>query len=131
MEPVTFANITTGVGYASTAVVVLSVVFKGLPKFIELYTLAQESIRRSLEDRVSVLEGKLDTEREECNAKVDKLWQRIERMRQVINHLIVRVGDTDTKPLSGVLHRAYDIPPDLDQLLNDLDDVEGTEKKDD
>jgi hypothetical protein len=113
-------GLTTGVGYVSTAVVVLAVIFKGLPRFIELYTLAQESIRKTLLEEVASLKKELATERLGCAEKIAELWDRIENMRQIINHLVVRSDSKELTPIGGAINRAFNTPQDMTELLGQL-----------
>lgn len=117
MEPVnTLSIVTTGVGYLSTAVVVLAVILKGLPRFIELYTIAQDSIRKDLIDEVKGLKAELASERGACAEKIGALWERIEDMRQIVNHL-VNTSAASLTPIGIALNRAYNTPEDMSELL--------------
>lgn len=119
--PVTFAqSVATGVGYVSTAVVILAILFKGLPRFIELYTLAQESIRHSLIEEVKTLKKELADERASCAHKIANLWDRIEDMRQIINHLVVRHNTAEVTPIGSIINRVYNTPEDMTDLLERL-----------
>lgn len=120
----------TVVSYLSMAAIVFTVVYKGLPKFLEIYIAAQENIRRDLQRRVELLEGTLSTERRECEEKISNLWLRIEKMRQIVNHLLVNrqvnLTDTEVSPISGILHRAYDLPPEIAAAVEEMNAMPGT-----
>lgn len=123
----------TATGYVSMAAIVFIVVWKGLPKFLEIYTAAQENIRRDLQKRVETLESALKTERKECEEKVSNLWTRIEKMRQIVNHLLanrqVHLSGVDLNPMAGILNQAYsipDLPPHIQAAVEEMNQMPGT-----
>lgn len=116
------------VTYASLAATTFMVVFKGLPKFLEIYTAAQESLRKDLTHRVELLETMLKTERTECEAKIRVLWDRIEKMRLIIVRRVA-ANPANGQTLEGQLKHAYGDPflGEMSELLRELEvPLEGT-----
>lgn len=115
--------------YPSLALTTFMVVYKGLPKFLELYIASQESLRKDLLHRIVSLEELLASERAECAEKIDRLWARIEKMRLlVVKYMVVKTdanSPTAGQPIQSNLNRAYgdgdtELPADIHDLLAEL-----------
>lgn len=120
--------------YVTIAVIVAITFYKGLPRFIDLYTVAQENMRKTLEARVTKLEDTLDKERKECEEKVAGLWERIEKMRQIVNHLLANRAITlpsgaIPNPMASILHQAYDLPAHIAEAVEEMNRMPGTREQ--
>src|SRR4051812_32810613 len=99
-------TISHSVTWASLAATTFMVVFKGLPKFLEIYTAAQESLRKSLSHRVDTLEKTLKEERADCERKLQVLWERIEKMRLIIVRRVA-ANPANGRQLEGQFKHAF------------------------
>jgi uncharacterized coiled-coil protein SlyX len=115
----------TATSYVSIAVIVAITFYKGLPRFIDIYIAAQENIRRDLSARVKDLETTIDTERKECAEKIENLWDRIEKMRQIVNHLLANRAVTlppphTLNPMAHILDQSFQLPAEIAAAVEEM-----------